>query len=306
MTGLSAAGLRRLTGLVMVAVLSCRRSAAPKPEPPLPVLGTVDIQGDPNPTDDAPRIDAAAVAERVRAFMATSGLVAPARPDGGAGGAVLRVLGRVGAEVVTAEKKGLCRAAVQLGLSTRPSDSPGAVSEDLSALGEERFEVGPTVDRQQLAQKLTERTAVDLLAGLAARARLRRATPGELHAVIVGDGGLELRQEALRTVGERKIAAEAPTLLSLLNASDEPIRDAALGALILLRDQRAVTQLTRDRSFHDRREMMKILDAISLIGGDEARDYLAFVAQSHDDQEIRDVAKAASERMLRAAAKPPR
>jgi hypothetical protein len=276
-TGLfPAAGLPRPTWLVLVAVLlSCRRSAAPPPEPPRPVLGTVEIQGDPNPTDDAPRLDAAAVADRVRAFLATSGLVAPARPDGGAGGAVLRVLGRVGAEVVTADKKGLCRAAVQLGLSTRPSDAPGAISEDLSALGEERFEVGPTVDRQQLAQKLAERTAVDLLAGLAARARLRRATPSELHAVIVGDGGLELRQEAVRTVGERKIAAEAPTLLLLLNATDEPIRDAALGALILLRDQRAVTQLTRDRSFHDRREMMKILDAISLIGGDEARDYLA-------------------------------
>jgi len=306
MTASSAAGLRRLTGLIVLAALSCRRSPAPTPEPPLPVLGTVELQGDPAPADDAPSIDAPAVAERVRSFLGTSGLVAPARPDGGASGPVLRVLGRVGAEVVTADKKGLCRAAVQLGLSTRPSDAPGAISEDLSALGEERFEVGPAIDRQQLAQKLVERTAVDLLAGLAARARLRRATPSELHAVIVGDGGLELRQEAVRTVGERKLSAEAPTLLSLLNATDEPIRDAALGALILLRDQRAVTQLTRDRSFHDRREMMKILDAISLIGGDEARDYLAFVAQIHDDPEIRDLAKASSERMLRAATKPPR
>jgi hypothetical protein len=52
--------------------------------------------------------------------------------------------------------------------------------------------------------------------------------------------------------------------------------------------------------------MMKILDAIASIGGDEARDYLAFVAQSHDDQEIRDVAKAASERLQRAAATKPR
>jgi len=301
MRGHGPVAARPAIGVLIVAVLSCRRSPAPAPEAPLPVLGIVEIQSDPHPADDAPAIDAAAVAERLRGFLATSGLVAAARPDGGASGPVLRVLGRVGAEVITAEDKGLCRAAVQLNLSTRPSDAPGALSEDLSALGEERFVVGPTINRQQLAQKLAERTATDLLAGLAARARLRRTSAAELHGVIVGDGGIELRQEAIRTAGERRLASEAPTLLSLLNAPDEPIRDAALGALILLRDQRAVTQLTRDRSFHDRREMMKILEAISLIGGDEARDYLAFVAQSHDDPEIRELAKAASERMLRAA-----
>ena len=48
------------------------------------------------------------------------------------------------------------------------------------------------------------------------------------------------------------------------------------------------------------------MDAISLIGGNEARDYLSFVAQSHDDPEIRELARAAAERMLRSAAKPSR
>lgn len=265
------------------------------------MLGPVEIQTNPDPSEAAPPIDVAALTASVRAFMTTSGLVTAAPADAGASGPTLRILGRIGTEVITADKKGLCRVAVQLNLSTRPSDAPGAVSEELSALGEERFDDGAGVNRQHLAEKLAQRTVLDLLGGLAARARLRRATPAELHATIVGDGGIELRQEALRTIGERRIAAEAPTLLSLLNAPDEPIRDAALGALIVLRDQRAVSQLTRDRSFHDRREMMKILDAIASIGGDEARDYLAFVAQSHDDQEIRDVARAASERLQRTA-----
>jgi hypothetical protein len=291
--------------LVVGASVTCRRPPPPAPEASLPTLGAVDVQAEPHPAKDTPRIDTAAVTERVRAFMNTSGLVAtPKAVDAGTHGPVVRINGRVAIELVTVEKKGLCRAAVQLTLSTRPSDAPGALSEELSALGEERFEVGATVDLEQLAQKLVERTATDLLSGLAARARLRRAAPGDLHAAIVGDGGTELRQAAIRAIGERRIAAEAPTLLALLNAPDEPIRDAALGALILLRDQRAVTQLTRDRSFHDRREMFKIMDAISLIGGDEARDYLAFVAQSHDDQEVRELARAASDRMRRDAAKP--
>jgi len=301
-------GARTIAWLAVAALVvaggSCRRATSPSPkEAPLPILGQVDIQADPVPTEDSPRIDGAAVAERVRGFVSTSGMVGPTATDGGASGPVVRILGRVSVEVVTVDKKGLCRAAVRLAISTRPSDAPGALSDDLQALGEERFVVGASVDRQQLAQKLVERTAIDLLAGLAARSHLRRATPSELHAAIVGDGGVELRQEAIRAVGERRIAAEAPTLLSLLNTPDEAIRDGALGALILLRDQRAVTQLTRDRSFHDRREMMKILDAISLIGGDEARDYLAFVAQSHDDPEIRELARAAAERMLRTAPK---
>ncbi|HEX2659066.1 MAG TPA: HEAT repeat domain-containing protein [Polyangia bacterium] len=292
--------------LIVVVATSCRRSQAPAPPPPPPLLGSVELQTDPNPSDEAPAIDAATLTESVRAFIVTSGLATAARADASMTGPVLRILGRIGTEVITADKKGLCRVAVQLTLNTRPSDAPGAIAEDLSALGEERFDDGAGVNRSQLAQKLAQRTALDLLGGLAARTRLRRATPGELHAAIVGDGGIEFRQEALRIIGDRRLAAEAPTLLSLLNAPDEPIRDAALGALISLRDQRAVSQLTRDRSFHDRREMMKILDAIASIGGDEARDYLAFVAQSHDDQEIRDVAKAASERLQRAAATKPR
>jgi hypothetical protein len=45
--------------------------------------------------------------------------------------------------------------------------------------------------------------------------------------------------------------------------------------------------------------MMKILEAISLIGGEEATDYLNFVAASHDDPDIRQAAREAADRMAR-------
>jgi hypothetical protein len=49
----------------------------------------------------------------------------------------------------------------------------------------------------------------------------------------------------------------------------------------------------------DTREMRKVLDAIATLGGSEAQDYLAFVAETHDDEEIRTMAKAALERLGR-------
>jgi len=77
------------------------------------------------------------------------------------------------------------------------------------------------------------------------------------------------------------------------------VRDAALGALIAMRDRRAVHELTQSRSLRDRREMRKIIEAISILGGQEADEYLSFVAATHDDDEIRAEAAAARARLQR-------
>jgi hypothetical protein len=142
------------------------------------------------------------------------------------------------------------------------------------------------------------RVSGDLIDELLARQRLRFAPPEVVHAALAADGG-ELRDEAIRVVGERGLRAEVPLLLTLLNDPGESVRDAALGALIQLKDRRAVTALTKSRSFRDRREMRKILEAIATLGGEEALDYLSFIAQSHDDQEIRELAAAAKARLER-------
>ena len=49
----------------------------------------------------------------------------------------------------------------------------------------------------------------------------------------------------------------------------------------------------------DQREMRKILDAIAVLGGHEAAEYLGFVADGHDDPEIREMAAEAKKRLLR-------
>ena len=88
-------------------------------------------------------------------------------------------------------------------------------------------------------------------------------------------------------------------MLDLLENPNESVRDAALGALIQIGDRRAVSALTKSRSLHDRREMRKIIEAIATLGGDEALDYLSFVAASHDEEEIRALAAAAKQRLER-------
>jgi HEAT repeat protein len=82
-------------------------------------------------------------------------------------------------------------------------------------------------------------------------------------------------------------------LVALLSDDEEAIRDAALGALVELRDPRAVPALTKAKSMKDRREVRKIIDALATLGGQEAADYLSFVADAHEDEEIRTMAKAA-------------
>jgi hypothetical protein len=280
--------------LVVAAGSACRRKAATGPRQPALRLGEVTIRvegGD-------PALDEARLAERLRMQFQASGLITAAA-DAADMSPVVRLAGRVATEIVEADHKGLCRAAVSLAITTRPSDAPGALNEEITAGGEEKFDVGPASDRRAIAANLAERTATDLLGAYLQRTRLRWAPAAELHVALASDAATPLREEAARQVGVRQLREEAPRLLVLLDDPDEATRDAALGALIALRDTRAVAKLTRDRSLRDRHEMLKILDAISLIGGEEAAEYLAFVADSHDDADIRQAAREARDRLQR-------
>jgi hypothetical protein len=290
---------------------ACRRHGAPAspPPPPRPALGSVTVD-DLSPTDDtAPGLDVPALERGVGDRLRASGLFAPGAADGGAA-TVARVKVAVSAERVEAGPKGEARAHVRLLADSRPNDGPGALSFDLEGQGAEPYAVPARPERHGAAggaaggagppalTPLALRVAGDLIDGYVTRQRLRDGPPAAVHAALAADGG-ELREEAIRAVADRKLKDEAPTLLKLLDDPDEPTRDAALGALIALGDRRAVTELTRTRSLRDRREMRKIIEAIAILGGQEADDYLSFVAATHDDDEIRAAAAAARVRIAR-------
>ena len=260
-------------------------------------------------------LDGDELARALRRRLLASGVVAAAvGGDGGTGNAsdesaparpVLRVRADVVLDGAEVPGKAMARAVVHVQLDTRPSDAPGALDEQLEGQGEKTYalprDATPAVSlalQQKVFTTLVERVAGDLLDGSLARYKLQSASPEAIHVALAADGG-ELREEAIRVAGQRQLRQEAPRLLDFLTNDDEAIRDAALGALIAMKDARAVAVLTKSRSLRDRREMRKIIEAIAVLGGDEALDYLSFVAETHDDEEIRTQAGEARTRLLR-------
>jgi hypothetical protein len=308
--------MRAASRLLLLACLAgaatapaCRRGQRPAQPPPRPVLGTISLENLALPPEKD-RLDPVAIEAELRRVLAASGLFAAGGGDAGTAPTARARLAFT-AETVEADAKGESRTRVRLRVDTRPSDAPGAVAFDLEGQGAEPYALPPVRAKGRGAEPaaapppqkpsltaLVIRVVRDLVDGVAARRRLQEGAPGALHAALVADGG-ELREEAIRIVGERQLRDEVPTLLKLLSADDETVRDAALGALIAMRERRAVHELTQSRSLRDRREMRKIIEAISMIGGQEADEYLSFIAATHDDDEIRADAAAARARLQR-------
>jgi hypothetical protein len=295
------AALLPLLGL-LTAAASCRRPGSPAP-PPRPALGAVVVR-DLTPSEEgASALDAAALQRELRDKLIASGLFAGAAADAGRDGPaspVTRVRADVAVESTEVGAKGLARARVRVRLETRPSDAPGGIDEQLEGQGEQPYAARHGAPGAAPFRGLVSRVMVDLVSGFVARRRLRDGPPETVHAALTADGG-ELREEAIHVAGQRQLRQEVPALLKLLNDPDESTRDAALGALIAMRDRRAVSELTRTRSLRDRREMRKIIEAIAILGGQEAEEYLSFVAETHDDDEIRSEAAAARARLERRA-----
>ncbi len=264
------------------------------------MLGEVHVRIARPPNDQTPRLDGAALESALRARLLATGMFSSTGP-------VARFQAEVGVEAVEAGAVGEARTEVQLRLDDGRGEADDSVSFKLAGRGSARYPIpprsrnsppAPSSTRASLFQDLVLRIAGDLIDGYVARRQIQEGPPSAVHAALEADGG-ELREEAIRVVGARKLRDEAPILLKLLGDPDEATRDAALGALIALHDRRAVTELTRTRSLRDRREMRKIIEAISILGGQEADDYLSFVAATHDDDEIRAEAAAARARLGR-------
>jgi hypothetical protein len=285
--------------------LGCKRSRSPTEpaaaDPPVPTLGSITVQDltpEPLRPKDA-RIEATALEQRARQILEQAGLFAAPSSQDGSGAVAIRVRVEVAIEDVVAGDKGAARAVLRLRIDTRPGGvAPPRWNEDVQAGAETVYAPGETPDRQPLFQKLVARTLEDLLTGYIARQKLWTGDAAAVRNALGADAG-ELRLEAIRVVGERKLAGEAQRLLALLEHPDEAVRDAALGALVELRERRAVSVLARARSMRDRREMRKILEAISILGGEEAADYLSFIAEGHDDPELRQIAADARRRLER-------
>ncbi len=143
-----------------------------------------------------------------------------------------------------------------------------------------------------------QRAIADVLGGVADDARLRSGDESVLLAALASTD-TERRRAAVRAAGDRKSRAVVPKLIGLLKDPSEEVRDATLGALVQIGDPSAVKPMVSDIQFRDVDSMRKILDAVAQIGGREATEYLEFVAEGHDDAEVKAIAKKALERLRR-------
>lgn len=109
---------------------------------------------------------------------------------------------------------------------------------------------------------------------------------------------------ALDQAARRRLKRAIKPAIALLTHGERQVADRAIGTLVRLRAREAVKALTRVAKFRDARRMAQLIDAIGMIGGEEAKQYLEFVAQGHAYPVIRDQARAALDRMKSAQKKP--
>jgi hypothetical protein len=293
----------RIVGAIVVACgaapTACHRGGPLAPSPK-PALGAIVLHDVTPPGHEREPFDGPFVEHALREQLLGTTMFSFGAADAGVG-PVASLQVQIATEAVEVGAKGEARARVGLRLESRPADAPGAISFQLEGQGMEPYAIpgkSSASARAAIFRGLVLRVAGDLVDGFVARRRLHDGPVAAVHAALEADGG-ELRDEAIRTVGDRHLGGEAPALLKLLGDPDEATRDAALGALIALGDRRAVTELARTRSLRDRHEMRKIIEAIAILGGQEADEYLSFVAATHDDDEIRAAAAAARARLQR-------
>jgi hypothetical protein len=224
-----------------------------------------------------------------------------ALPDGGPGVRRRRARLRAvyGVEALSAEGKrpGVLRGTAALTVDWIDDDEGAALWSSVAC----------DADRPRDARSLPAAAAdvVECAIGRAAHdlAQKEDLRHGDLAAVLAAldDPDPSVRQVAFATIGERHQAQALPRLVELLQSRDELQRDGAIGALVALRDPRAVRPLTELAKFRDLDLLRRIIDAVGAIGGEEARAYLDLIASGHEVPIIRELAQKALERLDRKA-----
>jgi hypothetical protein len=276
---------------------TCKRSPPPSAtaRDETPALGPVVLKSVPAADfrGDKIRIDEEKLRTKVKGLLEQSGVFAGADAQRAA---VVVTIELIPAAEGSAEAVEMV-VSLRLKATLRPEGrAPLHYTEDVAAMGRAPLETQDVPEARAAFQRLAERSAEDLVQTYLARQKLWSADARQV-AEALKSADNDQRIEALRVVGERQLRDLADLAIGLLEDEDEDVRDAALGALVVLRERGAVKVLARSRQMRDVREMRKVLDAMATLGGREAHDYLAFVAENHDEEEIRAMAKAALERM---------
>jgi HEAT repeat protein len=110
---------------------------------------------------------------------------------------------------------------------------------------------------------------------------------------------------ALARLGEAKAKGAIPAIGAALGDPRAQVAEAAADALVAIGDESAVPVLIASIRRGDVRSEVRVIEAISKIGGKEARAYLEMTAIGHEIPEVRALSQGALERLAAAAKKAP-
>jgi hypothetical protein len=102
---------------------------------------------------------------------------------------------------------------------------------------------------------------------------------------------------ALGLLGDARSRAAIPAIGRALKDPRERVAEAAADALVAIGDESAVPVLIGAIGRDDLRSEVRAIEAISKIGGKEARAYLEMTAAGHEIPEVRTLSQSALERM---------
>jgi uncharacterized protein YheU (UPF0270 family) len=164
-------------------------------------------------------------------------------------------------------------------------------------LGSSEEEIAVELDA--LAQAGLDSVAESLIL----RERLRRASHEELLSQLsVGSDDPGLKIWGLQLAEDRSLREAVPAGIEALSHDDEHVRAAAIAMLVSLKDPRAITALSKDIDFKDHEDLRMVIEAVSAIGGEDAIEFLEFVASGHPEDDIRARAKESVQELRRRAA----
>jgi len=150
----------------------------------------------------------------------------------------------------------------------------------------------------QIAVEMIQQSAVEAARGLVMKEELRQ---GEDPAILAGldSNDSDVVLWSLELVADRTLKGGFERALALLKDKDAGVRAAALRALVALKDPRAVGPLAKMANFSNPEELRMVVEAVSAIGGDEAAEFLEYVATGHSDPDLRNRAREGLERIGR-------
>jgi hypothetical protein len=239
---------------------------------------------------EGPRPDAAVITARLRALGPAVVAAADQVPAGWAGrGGTIET-------VVTYDLGGSARAPLVLmtveAMLALDGDALGAAAR---AAGERPVGGSRPEAVLGLATTLVEQVAGELEAKLALRAAPRAALIDAARAAIAdaprdagtnGKAAVELGAWALELAAERGEGALRDVAIAAL-ARPTRLRTAGIQYLVALRDPATVQALAASVDFADPEEMAEILEAVTAIGGDDARAFLEMMATGATDDDLR-------------------